>query len=100
MGTTLRRLIFDIGGGIPNGKDFKAVQIGGPSGGCLPESLLDTPVSFKALNKVGTIMGSGGLVVLDEDNCMVDTALFFLDFIQKESCGKCTFCRIGTTQML
>ena len=100
MGTTLRRLIFDIGGGIPNGKRFKAVQIGGPSGGCLPEALLDTPVTFTALKKAGAMMGSGGLVVLDEDNCMVDTALFFLDFIQKESCGKCTFCRIGTTQML
>jgi NADH-quinone oxidoreductase subunit F len=100
MGTTLRRLIFDIGGGIPGGKRFKAVQIGGPSGGCLPAEILDTPVGFKSLKQVGAMMGSGGMVVLDEDNCMVDTALFFLDFIQKESCGKCTFCRIGTKQML
>ena len=100
MGTTLRRLIFDIGGGIPGGKRFKAVQIGGPSGGCLPAAVLDIPVGFKSLKEAGAMMGSGGMVVLDEDNCMVDTALFFLDFIQKESCGKCTFCRIGTKQML
>jgi NADH-quinone oxidoreductase subunit F len=100
MGTPLRRLIFEIGGGIPDGKRFKAVQIGGPSGGCLPESLLETPLGFKALREAGAMMGSGGMVVLDEDNCMVETARFFLDFTQKESCGKCTFCRIGTQQML
>ncbi len=100
MGTPLRRLIFEIGGGIPEGKGFKAVQIGGPSGGCLPESLLDTPIGFKALREAGAMLGSGGMVVLDEDNCMVETARFFLDFTQKESCGKCTFCRIGTQQML
>ncbi len=100
MGTPLRQLVFEIGGGVPDGKRFKAVQIGGPSGGCLPESLLDTPIGFKALREVGAMMGSGGMVVLDEDNCMVETARFFLDFTQKESCGKCTFCRIGTQQML
>lgn len=100
MGTTLRELIFDIGGGVPEGKVFKAAQIGGPSGGCLPESLLDTPVDFDSLIEVGAMMGSGGMIVMDEDNCMVDTARFFLDFIQKESCGKCTLCRLGTKQML
>lgn len=100
MGAPLRQLIFEIGGGVPEGKLFKAVQIGGPSGGCLPESLLDTPIGFKALREAGAMMGSGGMVVLDEDNCMVETARFFLDFTQKESCGKCTFCRIGTQQML
>lgn len=100
MGTTLRKLIFDVGGGVPNGKLFKAVQIGGPSGGCLPESLLDTPVDFDSLTKAGAMMGSGGMIVMDEGNCMVDTARFFLDFSQHESCGKCTLCRIGTKQML
>ena len=100
MGTTLRELIFDIGGGIPNGKKFKAVQIGGPSGGCLPESMLDTPIDFDALSEAGSMMGSGGMVILDEDNCMVETARFFLEFTQRESCGKCTFCRIGTRHML
>ncbi len=100
MGTTLRELIFDIGGGIPGDKEFKAVLIGGPSGGCLPESMLDTPIDFDSLRQAGAIMGSGGMVILDQDNCMVDTARFFLEFTQKESCGKCTFCRIGTKQML
>ncbi|MBI5528055.1 MAG: SLBB domain-containing protein [Deltaproteobacteria bacterium] len=100
MGTTLRELIFDIGGGIPKGKRFRAAQIGGPSGGCIPESLLDTPVDFDALRAAGAMMGSGGLVVLDEDNCVVETARFFLEFTQAESCGKCTFCRIGTRHML
>jgi len=100
MGTSLRTLIFEIGGGIPGGKAFKAVQIGGPSGGCLTEEQLDTPVGFEALKAAGAMMGSGGMVILDEDNCMVETARFFLDFTQKESCGKCTFCRIGTRQML
>jgi NADH-quinone oxidoreductase subunit F len=100
MGMTLREVIFDLGGGIPSGKEFKAVQIGGPSGGCLPDSLLDTPIDFDSLRAGGAIMGSGGMVVLDEDNCMVDTARYFLEFTQLESCGKCTFCRIGTWQML
>jgi NADH-quinone oxidoreductase subunit F len=100
MGTSLKRLIFDIGGGVPNGRAFKAVQIGGPSGGCLPEGRLDVPIGFKALKEAGAMMGSGGMVVLDQDNCMVETARFFLEFTQKESCGKCTFCRIGTRQML
>jgi NADH-quinone oxidoreductase subunit F len=100
LGTTLRELIFDIGGGVPEGKKFKAVQIGGPSGGCLPESMLDTPIDFDALARAGSMMGSGGMVVLDEDNCMVETARYFLDFTQNESCGKCTFCRIGTRHML
>ncbi len=100
MGKTLHELIFDIGGGIRGGKKFKAVQIGGPSGGCLPESMLRTPVDFDSLRKAGAVMGSGGVIAMDEDNCMVDTAKFFLDFIQKESCGKCSTCRIGTKHML
>jgi len=100
MGTTLRELISEIGGGVPDGRKFKAVQIGGPSGGCIPESLLDTPVDFDSLKEVGAMMGSGGIIVLDENNCMVDAARYFLDFIQKESCGKCTPCRLGTKHML
>ncbi len=100
MGSSLRQLIYDIGGGIPNDKKFKAVQIGGPSGGCLPEDALDTPIDFNSLTEAGAMMGSGGMVVLDEDNCMVDAALYFLDFTQKESCGKCTLCRLGTKHML
>ena len=100
MGTTLREVIFDIGGGIKGDKKFKAVQIGGPSGGCLPESLLDTPVDYDSLTSTGAIMGSGGMVVMDESTCMVDVARFFLSFTQSESCGKCTFCRIGTKRML
>ncbi len=100
MGTTLRTLVYDIGGGIRNGRQFKGVQIGGPSGGCLPESLLDTPIDFESLKQAGAVMGSGGLIVMDEDNCMVDTARFFTDFSRRESCGKCTPCRIGTCQML
>jgi NADH-quinone oxidoreductase subunit F len=100
MGTSLRKLVYDIGGGIKNGRKFKAVQIGGPSGGCLPERLLETAVDFDSLRQVGAIMGSGGLITMDEDDCMVDAARFFLDFIQKESCGKCTPCRLGTWQML
>ncbi|MBW1802088.1 MAG: NADH-quinone oxidoreductase subunit NuoF [Deltaproteobacteria bacterium] len=100
MGVTLRTLIFDICGGIPNKKQFKAVQIGGPSGGCLPEAFLDTPVDFDSLTDAGAMMGSGGMVVMDEDTCMVDVARYFLDFTQKESCGKCTFCRIGTYHLL
>ncbi len=100
MGVTLRTLIFDICGGVPNKKKFKAVQIGGPSGGCLPEEFLDTPIDFDSLIQAGAMMGSGGMVVMDEDTCMVDVSRYFLDFTQKESCGKCTFCRIGTHHLL
>ena len=100
MGITMREIIFDIGGGIINDKEFKAVQIGGPSGGCLPSSLLDRPVDYDSLIEAGAMMGSGGLVVVDEDTCMVDLARFFLTFTQAESCGKCTPCREGTTRML
>ncbi|MDY6972352.1 MAG: NADH-ubiquinone oxidoreductase-F iron-sulfur binding region domain-containing protein, partial [Thermodesulfobacteriota bacterium] len=100
MGVTLRTLIFDICGGIPNKKAFKAVQIGGPSGGCLPADFLDTPIDFDSLTRAGAMMGSGGMVVMDEDSCMVNIARYFLDFTQKESCGKCTFCRVGTSQLL
>jgi NADH-quinone oxidoreductase subunit F len=100
MGATLRTLVNDIGGGVSSSKELKAVQIGGPSGGCLPERLLDTPVDFDSLTQAGAVMGSGGLIVMDTDNCMVDAARFFLDFTQKESCGKCTLCRIGTRQLL
>ena len=100
MGTTLRQVIFDVGSGIPNGKRFKAVQIGGPSGGCLPESALDLPIDFDSLTDAGAMMGSGGMVVLNEDDCMVEIARYFLEFTQRESCGKCTFCRLGTKQML
>ena len=100
MGTTLRTVIYDIGGGCPNGKKFKAVQTGGPSGGCLPESLLDTPVDYDNLIAAGSMMGSGGMIVMDEDNCMVDIARFYMEFIVDESCGKCTPCRVGTKRML
>ena len=100
MGTTLREIIYDIGGGIPHDKAFKAVQTGGPSGGCLPASMLDTPVDYDNLIAAGSMMGSGGMIVMDEDNCMVDIARFFLDFTVDESCGKCTPCRIGTRRML
>ena len=100
MGTPLRTIIFDIGGGIPNGKEFKAVQTGGPSGGCLPASLLDLPVDYESLAQAGSIVGSGGMVVMDEDTCMVDIARFFLSFTQSESCGKCVPCRLGTKRML
>ncbi|HUT97305.1 MAG TPA: NADH-ubiquinone oxidoreductase-F iron-sulfur binding region domain-containing protein, partial [Dehalococcoidales bacterium] len=100
IGTTLRRVIFDVGSGVPNGKGFKAVQIGGPSGGCLPESALDLPIDFDSLTGAGAMMGSGGMIVLDEDDCMVEIARYFLEFTQRESCGKCTFCRLGTKQML
>ena len=100
MGITLREIIYDIGGGIMNGKKFKAVQTGGPSGGCIPEEHLDLPVDFDSLTKVGSMMGSGGMVVMDEDNCMVDVAKYFLSFCQSESCGKCPPCRVGTYQML
>ncbi|MGQ9649899.1 MAG: NADH-ubiquinone oxidoreductase-F iron-sulfur binding region domain-containing protein [Phycisphaerae bacterium] len=100
MGTTIRRIVFDIGGGIPNGKAYKAVQIGGPSGGCIPAQHLDIDVDYESLKTVGAMMGSGGLVVMDEDTCMVDVAKFFMDFIQRESCGKCIPCREGTRRML
>ena len=100
MGKTLRDVIFDIGGGIRDGKRFKAVQMGGPSGGCIPESLLDTVIDYKALGATGAIMGSGGMVVMDESTCMVGMAKFFLDFTAKESCGKCVHCRLGTKRML
>jgi len=100
MGTTLRKVVFDIGGGIANGKAYKAVQIGGPSGGCIPEQHLDIEIDYESLKTVGAMMGSGGLVVMDENNCMVDVAKFFMDFIQRESCGKCIPCREGTLRML
>ena len=100
MGVPLRTLIFDICGGVPGRKAFKAVQIGGPSGGCLPPDFLDTPIDFDSLISAGAMMGSGGMVVMDEDTCMVDVARYFLEFTQKESCGKCTFCRIGTQHLL
>lgn len=100
MGISLQEIIYGIGGGIPNGKRFKAVQTGGPSGGFLPASLLNLPVGYEELTEAGSIMGSGGMIVLDEDNCIVDTARFFLSFTQAESCGKCVPCRLGTKQML
>jgi NADH-quinone oxidoreductase subunit F len=100
MGITMRRIVEDIGGGVQNGKKLKAVQIGGPSGGCIPSFLADKPIDFESLDEVGAMMGSGGLVVLDETDCMVDIARYFLSFTQKESCGKCTFCRTGTRRML
>jgi len=100
MGTTLREVIFEIGGGIPNGKQFKAVQTGGPSGGCIPAEYLDTPIDYDNLIALGSMMGSGGMIVMDEDNCMIDIARFYLDFTVDESCGKCPPCRIGTKRML
>ena len=100
MGITLERIIFDIGGGIPGGKKFKAAQTGGPSGGCIPASLLNLPIDYDSLAAAGAIMGSGGLVIMDENTCMVDLAKFFLTFTQSESCGECVPCRIGTKRML
>ena len=100
MGTTLREIIYDIGGGCPNGKKFKAVQTGGPSGGCLTEKELDTPIDYDNLIQAGSMMGSGGMIVMDEDNCMVDVAKFYMEFICDESCGKCTPCRVGTRRLL
>ncbi|MBR4287297.1 MAG: 4Fe-4S binding protein, partial [Clostridia bacterium] len=100
MGTTVREIIYDIGGGIPNGKKFKAAQTGGPSGGCIPASCLDTPIDYDNLVAKGAMMGSGGLIVMDEDDCMVDIAKFFLKFTVDESCGKCTPCRVGTRRLL
>jgi NADH:ubiquinone oxidoreductase subunit F (NADH-binding) len=100
MGITLREVIFEIGGGIPNGKKFKAVQTGGPSGGCLTEEHLDCTIDYDTLTSLGSMMGSGGMIIMDEDNCMVDVARFYLDFTRDESCGKCTPCRVGTKRML
>ena len=100
MGRTLREIIFDIGGGIKGDREFKAVQMGGPSGGCIPATLIDTPVTYEDIPATGAIVGSGGMVVMDDTTCMVDMARFFLDFTEKESCGKCVFCRIGTKRML
>ena len=100
MGTTLREVIYEIGGGIPDGKKFKAAQTGGPSGGCIPAEHLDLKIDYDTLTSIGSMMGSGGLIVMDEDNCMVDVAKFFLDFTVDESCGKCPPCRIGTKRML
>ena len=100
MGTTLREIVFDIGGGIPNGRKFKAAQTGGPSGGCIPEQNLDTPIDYESLGAIGSMMGSGGLIVMDDPKCMVNLAKFYLEFTVDESCGKCTPCRIGTKRML
>ena len=100
MGTTLREVVEEIGGGVPNGKKFKAAQTGGPSGGCIPASLIDTPIDYDNLIAIGSMMGSGGMIIMDEDNCMVDIAKFFLEFTVDESCGKCTPCRVGTVRML
>ena len=100
MGTTLREIIFDIGGGIPNGREFKAAQTGGPSGGCIPKEYLDTPIDYESLKEVGSMMGSGGLIVMDDTKCMVSLAKFYLEFTVSESCGKCTPCRVGTKRML
>ena len=100
MGTTLREIVFDIGGGIPNGREFKAAQTGGPSGGCIPKEHLDTPIDYESLKEIGSMMGSGGLIVMDDTKCMVSLAKFYLEFTVSESCGKCTPCRIGTKRML
>ena len=100
MGVPLRTIVEDIAGGIPKGKTFKAVQLGGPSGGCIPVQHMDTPVDYESIVKLGAIVGSGGMIVMDEDKCMVDVARFFMDFCKDESCGKCTPCRVGTSKML
>jgi NADP-reducing hydrogenase subunit HndC len=100
MGITLREVIYEIGGGIPDGKKFKAAQTGGPSGGCIPAEHLDKPIDYESLMEIGSMMGSGGLIVLDEDNCMVDIAMFYLGFTVEEACGKCTPCRIGTQRLM
>jgi NADH:ubiquinone oxidoreductase subunit F (NADH-binding)/Pyruvate/2-oxoacid:ferredoxin oxidoreductase delta subunit len=100
MGITIRKIVEEIGGGIPDGKKFKAIQIGGPSGGCIPASMADIPIDYASLTNAGAMMGSGGLIVLDESDCMVDIARYFLSFTQDQSCGRCTFCRIGTRKML
>ncbi len=100
MGTTLLEVIHDIGGGTPSGRDVLAVQMGGPSGGCVPSTALDTRVDYEEVSRTGAIMGSGGMVVLDDTSCMVEVARYFMNFVQNESCGKCTFCRVGTRRML
>jgi NADH:ubiquinone oxidoreductase subunit F (NADH-binding) len=100
MGITLKKIVFDIGGGVPKKKEFKAVQTGGPSGGCIPERFLNLSVDYDELTKVGSIMGSGGMIVMDQDTCMVDVARYFLDFLKEESCGQCNPCREGIKQML
>jgi bidirectional [NiFe] hydrogenase diaphorase subunit len=100
MGLSIRDVVFKLGGGIPEGRKFKAVQTGGPSGGCVPEQYLDMPVDYESLASVGSIMGSGGMIVMDETSCMVDVAKFFMDFCTSESCGKCVPCRVGTAHML
>jgi NADP-reducing hydrogenase subunit HndC len=100
MGTTLSEIVYDIGGGVPGGKECKAVQLGGPSGGCVPREHFDVPIDFESLQELGAIMGSGGMVVCDEDTCMVEFARYFMDFVQQESCGKCVPCRLGTRAML
>ena len=100
MGLPIKDVIFGIAGGIKNDKKFKAVQMGGPSGGCIPSDLIDTPVDYESITKTGAIVGSGGMIVMDETTCMVDMARYFLDFTRKESCGKCNYCRIGTKRML
>jgi NADH:ubiquinone oxidoreductase subunit F (NADH-binding)/ferredoxin len=100
MGTTLREIVFDIGGGIPKGREFKAAQTGGPSGGCIPAQCLDVSIDYESLAEIGSMMGSGGLIVMDNTKCMVNIARFYMDFIVSESCGKCTPCRIGTKRML
>jgi bidirectional [NiFe] hydrogenase diaphorase subunit len=99
MGITLREIVFDIGGGVPDGGQIKAVQTGGPSGGCIPAQYLDMPVDYESLSKVGSIMGSGGMIIMDQTSCMVDVAKFFMEFCMSESCGKCVPCRVGTAQM-
>jgi bidirectional [NiFe] hydrogenase diaphorase subunit len=99
MGTSLREIVFEIGGGIKEGKQFKAAQTGGPSGGCIPEHSLDLPMDYESLAEVGSIMGSGGMIVMDETSCMVDVARYFMEFCRSESCGKCVPCRVGTTQI-
>jgi bidirectional [NiFe] hydrogenase diaphorase subunit len=96
---TLREIVFEIGGGIPDGRQFKAVQTGGPSGGCIPAEYLDMPVDFESLLRVGSFMGSGGMIVMDDTACMVDVARYFMDFCREESCGKCVPCRVGTTEL-
>ena len=100
MGTTLREIVYDIGGGIPNNREFKAAQTGGPSGGCIPKEHLDTPIDYESLKQIGSMMGSGGLIVMDDTKCMVNIAKFYLEFTVDESCGKCTPCRSGTKRML
>ena len=100
IGTTLRKVVFDIGGGVLKDREFKAVQIGGPSGGCVPAKYLDIPIDYDSLTGIGAIMGSGGMIVMDEKTCIVDIARYFMEFVQNESCGKCVPCRLGTEQML